>query len=194
MQKTDHSVLIYIKLILTAAFWGGTFIAGKFIAKNVGPFSAAFLRFTLASFCLLLLTLKTESKLPPLKKNLLLPILLLGMTGIFAYNVFFFKALHTIQASRASVIIATCPVFIAFFSSLLFRESLTPTKIFGIIISVTGAVTVISKGKISQYGTSDELIKDESGLYFQLVELQQKLLTATEEEKQEALKKYDLVA
>ena len=150
MQKPDNPVVIYIKLILTAFFWGGTFIAGKSIAKNVGPFSAAFLRFTIASFCLFLLTLKTEPKLPPLKKNLFLPILLLGMTGIFAYNVFFFKALHTIQASRASVIIATSPVFIAFFSSLFFREILTPTKTFGIIVSVAGAVTVISKGKITQ--------------------------------------------
>jgi len=53
---------------------------------------------------------------------------------------------------------------------------------------------VISKGKISQYGTSKELIKDKKGLYFQLVELQQKLLTASEEEKVVALQKYDLIA
>jgi hypothetical protein len=32
---------IYVKLISTAMFWGGTFVAGKVAAQNVGPFSKA---------------------------------------------------------------------------------------------------------------------------------------------------------
>jgi drug/metabolite transporter (DMT)-like permease len=150
MEHRAKNGLIYIKLVLTALFWGGIFIAGRSLAKNVGPFSIAFIRFVIASICLVLLTLKKESKLPRLKKDQLLPIFLLGMTGIFAYNAFFFKGLQTLQASRASVIIATTPVFIALFSSLIFRETLTGKKIFGIIISVAGAVTVLSEGKITQ--------------------------------------------
>jgi len=131
-------------------FWGGTFIAGKFLAANVGPFSIAFLRFALASVSLLLLTFTTKTRLGAVKRDLFLPIFLLGMTGIFGYNVFFFKGLQTIQASRASVIIASSPVCIAIFSSLIFREKLTYQKIFGIIVSVAGSITVISKGKILQ--------------------------------------------
>lgn len=157
MNRLNESVesekwppLIYLKLILTGFFWGGTFIAGKFLANNVGPFSIAFLRFAIASVCLILLTIKTEPKMPKITKDLYLPILLLGMTGIFGYNVFFFKALQTIQASRASVIIATSPVFIALLSSLFFKEPLTTKKIVGIIVSVAGSITVISKAKITQ--------------------------------------------
>lgn len=146
-------MLIYIKLILTALFWGGTFIAAKFIAENVGPFSAAFLRFAISSLCLVLITIKAESKLPAVKKNLYLPIFLLGMTGIFGYNFFFFTAMQTLEASRASIVIATSPIFIALFSSLVFREMLTGKKIIGIIISVSGAVTVLSKGRFTQIFT-----------------------------------------
>ena len=41
--------MTYLKLLLTAFFWGGTFIAGRSLAGLVGPFSAAFLRFAVAS-------------------------------------------------------------------------------------------------------------------------------------------------
>jgi drug/metabolite transporter (DMT)-like permease len=41
--------MIYLKLLLTALFWGGTFVAGRILRENVGPFSAAFLRFAVAS-------------------------------------------------------------------------------------------------------------------------------------------------
>jgi drug/metabolite transporter (DMT)-like permease len=61
-------MLIYLKLMLTAIFWGGTFVAGRSLAQNVGPFSAAFFRFAIASLLLVCLTWKIEGKLPVLKK------------------------------------------------------------------------------------------------------------------------------
>ncbi len=141
---------VYIKLLLTAMFWGGTFIAGRLVSQNIGPFSIAFLRFTIASLFLILLTWKIEGKFVRLKKFQILPVIVLGMTGIFLYNVMFFKGLKIVEASRASLIIATCPVFIAIFSILFLKEKMTLVKVCGIIISVFGAVVVISKGNLSQ--------------------------------------------
>lgn len=141
---------IYIKLLFTTLFWGGTFVAGRIVSQNVGPFSIAFQRFAIASIFLILLTLKIEGRLPALKKFQILPVILLGMTGIFTYNVMFFKGLKIIEASRASLIIATCPVFITIFSVFLLKEKINLVKGLGIIISVSGAVIVISKGNIGQ--------------------------------------------
>lgn len=45
--------MVYLKLFATAVLWGGTFVAGRVLAREVEPFSAAFLRFSLASVCLL---------------------------------------------------------------------------------------------------------------------------------------------
>ncbi len=139
-------MLTYIKLILTAVFWGGTFIAGKIVAQDVPPFSAAFLRFAIASAFLVLITWRVEGKLPRIERYLVLPIFLLGLTGVFAYNVFFFKGLQSIDAGRAALIIALNPVIISLLSSILFKEELTPIKIIGILLSVVGAMTVISRG------------------------------------------------
>ena len=145
-MSESNKVVIYIKLLVTAIFWGGTFIAGRVVAQDVGPFSAAFLRFVIASIFLLFITYKVEKRFPRVRKGQLFPLILLGMTGVFAYNVFFFKGLKIIHAGRASVIIASNPVFIALFAAYLFKEKLSISKFAGIIMSVTGAIVVISKG------------------------------------------------
>jgi drug/metabolite transporter (DMT)-like permease len=42
----------YMMLLGMATLWGGTFIAGRLIGTSVDPYSAAFLRFAIASVCL----------------------------------------------------------------------------------------------------------------------------------------------
>lgn len=145
--------VVYIKLLLMAVFWGGTFIAGKVAAQRVGPFSAAFLRFAIASVFLGLTALRLEGRLPTLRRHQLLPVFLLGMTGVFAYNVFFFKGLKLIEAGRAAIIIANNPICIALFSALLFRERLSPLRLAGILISISGALVVISRGDWHMIGS-----------------------------------------
>ncbi len=146
-------MMVYVKLILTAVFWGGTFIAGRVVARDVGPFSAAFFRFFIASIFLVLFTWKIEGRLPVLRKRQIIPVFLLGMTGVFLYNVFFFKGLKIIHAGRAAVIIAGNPIFITLFSAYFFKEKLNLVKIAGIVLSVSGAVIVISKGSFHEIVT-----------------------------------------
>ena len=141
-------MIIYAKLLLTAFFWGGTFIAGRILAAEVGPFSASFLRFAAATFFLAVFTWRIEGRLPRVDGRRIFPLILLAMTGVFAYNFFFFSGLQTIEAGRAAVIIACNPVFIALFSALLFGEKLRPAALAGILLSVVGALTVITRGRV----------------------------------------------
>jgi drug/metabolite transporter (DMT)-like permease len=138
--------MLYFKLILTAVFWGGTFVAGRIAAREMGPFSAAFLRFVMASVFLFGFAFKSHGRIPTLDRKQFFFVVLLGLTGVFAYNACFFSGLKTITASRASLIIASQPAFIALLSSWLFRERLDSLKIPGIMLSIAGAVTVISHG------------------------------------------------
>jgi len=129
-----------------AILWGGTFIAARVVAQDVGPFSASFLRFAIASIFLVFITVRMEGKIPRLKKHQILPVILLGMTGVFAYNFFFFSGLKTVSASRASIVIAMNPIFIALFAYTFFKEKLTGINVIGILLCVSGAIIVISKG------------------------------------------------
>jgi drug/metabolite transporter (DMT)-like permease len=149
-----RSGAIYIKLLLTALFWGGTFVAGSRVARDLdSPFTAAFLRFALASILLLALTRAKEGRFPPLGRGQMVLVVLLGMTGVFAYNALFFKGLRLIEASRAALIVATCPAFIAVASAAVLKERLTLTRALGIPLSVLGAAVVISRGHLRQLAT-----------------------------------------
>jgi len=144
--------LIYLKLVLTAVLWGGTFVAGRIASREAGPFSAAFLRFVVASIFLLVFVLKSNRRTDV--KALFAPgkffvLFLLGLTGVFAYNVLFFSGLKTVTAGRAAIIIAANPAFIALFSALLFNERLGLVRTAGIFISFAGAAVVISKGSLT---------------------------------------------
>lgn len=139
-------MLVYVKLFLTTAFWGGTFVAGRVVAGHVGPFSAAFLRFVIATAVLLFFVRRMEGRLPRLSKRQVPAILVLAASGVFAYNALFLTGLKTVTAGRAALIIAMNPVFINLLSAAIFKEKLTGLKIPGVALSVTGAVIVISRG------------------------------------------------
>jgi drug/metabolite transporter (DMT)-like permease len=85
-------VWIYLKLLLTALFWGGTFIAGRLIADRVEPFSAAFLRFAVASSLLLMLTVRQEGALPRINRAQFTALFFLGLTGVSLTTPSFSKA------------------------------------------------------------------------------------------------------
>ena len=139
-------ILTLISLVVTMFFWGGTFIAGRLLAGSVQPASAAFLRFAIASLVLLVITRLAGGKLPrPSGKQWFL-LILLGATGVFGYNIFFFTGLRHITAGRASLIIASTPLVITLLATLFLGEHLTRRRLCGILLSLTGAVVVISNG------------------------------------------------
>lgn len=139
-------IWIYIKLAVMTVIWGGTFIAGRTVVQSVSPFSAAFCRYAIATLLLLILTIKLEGRLPKLRQHQVLPIVVLGLSGIFAYNAFFFSGLQTVPASRASLIVTTNPTAIAIGAALIFKDKLTPLKLAGIFTALMGAAIVITLG------------------------------------------------
>ncbi|HQN18459.1 MAG TPA: DMT family transporter [Syntrophobacteraceae bacterium] len=136
----------YVRLVLTAVFWGGTFVAGRIVAREMDPWLAAFLRFVVASAFLVIFLSTLEPGPLKIPRRQVLPVIALGLSGIFAYNLFFFSGLKTVPAGRASLIVACNPVFIAVFSALFFRERMTVLKVLGIMLSLAGASVVIGKG------------------------------------------------
>jgi drug/metabolite transporter (DMT)-like permease len=138
--------MTYIKLLLTAFFWGGTFVAGRMLAGHVAPFAAAFLRFSMASTVLLAVLRLRHGRLPGVPASQRIPILLLGLTGVLAYNALFFWGLQLIPSGRAAVIVANNPVMIAIGAAVVFNHRLGWIKSAGVLVSVTGAAIAISHG------------------------------------------------
>ena len=138
--------MIYLTLILTTLFWGGTFIAGRVLADSVAPADAAFMRFVLAAVTLAVLTRMIDGRLRLPPRDQLGSLLLLGFTGVFCYNICFFSGLRFIEAGRASLIIALNPMAITVGAVFLFGERLSLLQCAGLLISLFGAFLVISNG------------------------------------------------
>ena len=138
---SDH--LTYCKLAAVTMIWGGTFVAGRYLADHIDPLLAASLRFILASLALLLFMALARIRLVRPTGGQLRQLALLGFFGIFFYNLCFFYGLHYINASRASLIVALNPAVIGLASSLLFKEQLGRARIIGIALCLGGAATVI---------------------------------------------------
>ena len=135
--------LTYCKLAAVTMIWGGTFVAGRYLADHIDPLLAASLRFILASLALLLFMALARIRLVRPTGRQLRQLALLGFFGIFFYNLCFFYGLHYINASRASLIVALNPAVIGLASSLLFKEQLGRARIIGIALCLGGAATVI---------------------------------------------------
>lgn len=129
--------------------WGGTFVAGRLLAGDVPPLSAAFVRFAIATVLLLALLRRVEGRFPRLDRRQLGAVVLLGLTGVAGYNVCFFSGLQVIPASRAALIIALNPVGIAVLSAVFCGESPHPAKVLGVLLSVSGALFVITDGHLA---------------------------------------------
>lgn len=141
----------YLKLFAVAFFWGGTFVAGRWLGESVAPVTAAFFRFCVASVVLLVALRRSEGGLPRLNRSQALVVLLLGATGVFGYNLFFFKGLTYITAGRAALIIALNPVAITLASALIFREALSLQRLAGVALALAGAMVVIARGDLSVF-------------------------------------------
>ncbi len=147
---------LFFKMILCAFFWGGTFIVGKIAAPHVSPPMLGFLRFFFASLILVLYLLYTKNIHLMFELNFkqYIGVTILALSGLWAYNLFFFYGLQTVPAARASLIVANNPLLIALGASLFLNERLTKLRIIGILISILGASIIISDGNILSAFTS----------------------------------------
>lgn len=142
------SPMVYVKLVACMMLWGGTFVTGRILAQDIPPTSASFLRFLLAAALLMMVGARMDpAMLRPTKRQLAM-FTLLGLTGVFAYNIFFLSGLKTVAAGRGAIIIATNPVITGCLAALLFKEALGGLRAVGVGVSLMGVLTVVTRGDL----------------------------------------------
>jgi len=134
------------KLVLVALIWGGTFIAGRVTAQEMPAIAAALWRYTIACVVLVVMLLVREGGLPRLDGRHWARIVLLGLTGVAAYNLCFMAGLETVPASRGSLIIALNPAATMLGAALFLHEPLTLAKSAGMLLALVGVAIELSGG------------------------------------------------
>jgi len=144
---------VYLKLVLTTFFWGGTFVAARFAMGEAPPFFAASCRFLIASAVLVPLAAwqsRGEGRAFPLPSSFrqLAGLFSLGLTGVFLYNAVFFTGLKLTSASNGALIVAINPLLTAVLSALWLRERVSLTQAAGLLLSLFGVALVIARGSL----------------------------------------------
>lgn len=133
---------------MVALFWGGTVIATRVAAQTFGPFTGASLRYVVACILFIPLAFAINRKAWRITGRQFLNFTLLGFSGIFLYNFFFFKGLKLVPASHGGLLLALNPSMVLISSAIIFREKITRQKMAGVLLSLAGVILVISRGNL----------------------------------------------
>ena len=133
-------------LVCATLFWSGNFIVGKFaFLENIPPLSLVFYRWSLVWIILLPFTFKEILK----HKNIILnnlPILFfLGFTSVGLFNSFTYLSLIHTQVINSTLFNTAIPAVIILLCFLFKIEKTNKFQILGLIISVLGILSIITK-------------------------------------------------
>ena len=124
---------------------GAAFVGVRHVAQFVGPFTGAATRFFIATIALAF-AMKAWRGLPTLSASQWGALLLLGATGVFAYNALFFVGMKNVEAARGALVIAINPAVVAVCAALFMGESFVRRQKIGVFLSFLGGATVVGGG------------------------------------------------
>ena len=143
-MKKDY--LAYLFLILAALFWSGNFIVGKLaFLENIPPLSLVFYRWSLVWFILLPFTFKEILKHKETILNNLPILFFLGFTSVGLFNSFTYLSLIHTQVINSTLFNTAIPAVIILLCFLFKIEKTNKFQILGLIISVLGILSIITK-------------------------------------------------
>ena len=142
MQNTKA----YIMLVCATLFWAGNFMIGKLaFLSNIPPMSLVFYRWSLVWIILLPFTFKEIIRYKKvILKNLPL-ILFLSLTSVGLFNSFTYLSLVHTQVINSSLFNTAIPAIIILLCFLFRIEKTNKYQIFGLIISILGILSIITK-------------------------------------------------
>lgn len=141
-------VKLYMGLMLvTSLLWGGNFVVAKTLVAHASPMTLTMVRWLIAIIVLVPLVWWKEKKLVP-PKQAIVPLLLMGVTGVAFFNIFQFLALERTTSTNAGLISTMNTISIALFSFVLLKEKITKWQLSAMVLSLFGVVLVLSKGDL----------------------------------------------
>ena len=136
----------YIMLVCATLFWAGNFVVGKFaFLTNIPPLSLVFYRWLLVWLILLPFTFKEIIKFKDTILNNLPLLFFLGFTSVGLFNSFTYLSLIHTQVINATLFNTAIPAVIILLCFLFNIEKTNKFQILGLIISVLGIFSILTK-------------------------------------------------
>jgi len=137
IMKSDNFKAL-ISIVLAAICGGGFAVFSKIGLRQIPPFSFTFVRFFIASLCMIPFVIKERQKID---KNIL-KVVMLSFLGVANVTLFAF-GVRLITATISQMLYAIVPVIAAIFSYLILKEKINSRKIVGIVSGLLGVLILI---------------------------------------------------
>jgi len=128
--------------LLSMIFWSFSFVWVKVVYEAYGPLTTIFFRLLISSGLLLIFTILTK-KLQTIRTGDLKYFLLLAFFEPFLYFMGESFGLKYVSSTVASVIVATIPLFTPVVAWYFYKEKLSRTNLFGLVITFLGVSLVV---------------------------------------------------
>jgi drug/metabolite transporter (DMT)-like permease len=140
-MTTDRTA--YALLTVMAVSFAGTWVAAPWATDDVSPLTVAFVRFLLASVCLLAFTRAIH--LPTPIKRADLPIAFaMGSTAVVGYNILFLYGVTLAPSTDGAIITpGLVPIFTAVLVRIVYGERLARRGVVGLGLGIVGLVLVV---------------------------------------------------
>ncbi|MGW6173668.1 DMT family transporter [Arthrobacter sp. NPDC055138] len=137
----------YLLLMLVVVFYAGNILTGKALS-DLPPLTIAFGRIAVAFLVLIPIGCRSAWSSRALFIRHWKPLLLMTVTGIAGFNTLIYSALQFTSATNVSVLEASIPAVTVLLGFWLLRERLRPLQWAGVLLSLCGALWVVTNGQL----------------------------------------------
>ncbi len=134
---------IDLLVLCVVVIWAATFSVVKVGLREISPLAFASVRFLGAAVLLIIWVWVAEGR-PVIKREDWFWVVMVGLTAIGVYQVFFTLGLYYTTASNSSLVMATVPAWTAVFAAASGEERIAPLQTVGILLSFAGVAVAVT--------------------------------------------------
>ena len=143
----------YVFIAIAGLLWATLGLFGKFLMGN--GLTSEQVAFTRLFFGFIVLGVYSSIRTPQIlkisKKGIIYSVII-GIICQAMFNLCYFKAIDIAGVSIAAVLLYTSPLFLAIFSKICYKENITRSKLFSLILCFIGAIMAVTGGRLDFQG------------------------------------------
>lgn len=136
----------YVLLAIVMLLWSGNMIVGRAVNGDIPPFTLALIRWTGAGLIALPFAWRHVVEDRFVLLDAWPRLLILGLTGVAAFNALIYSGLRFTTASNALLLQAAIPALVIVFNCLFFRLSADFRQLAGVGFSTFGVLYIVLRG------------------------------------------------
>jgi drug/metabolite transporter (DMT)-like permease len=146
---TQRRMLPYLLLLVSAASWGGNWVAARAVYLDVPPFALVFWRWALAAALIFPFAAAQLRKDAPLVLRHLPALGAFALIGTAGFTMFGYWGVRYTTAVNATLLNASLPLFIVPLSWWLLKLTVSRRQLAGMVFSLAGVACIMSAGEVS---------------------------------------------